>query len=476
MNKSQFLGRIKQIHFIGICGYIMSATAVMLKKMGYEITGSDQNAYPPATETVDRAGIKRFEKHSPANFDTPDLVVIGNHISEDNLEAHEAIKRDFKIISLPELIGKIFFDKKRIVVGGSHGKTTTTSLIAWILETSGLDPSYLVGGIMRNTGRGFKLGKGNFFVIEGDEYRTAFFDQKPKFFHYKPDVAVLTTCELDHPDYFDSFSKVKDNFFNFLNLVPKDGLVVCGIDDPQVEKIFKKIKRPKVSYGLRKGTNYQAINLDFGEKATKFKVKKKNGFIDVFRISSPGKINVQNALAAIAVSDYLRIPIGKIKKGLASFRGAARRFEIVGSPKGVTIVDDYAHHPTKIKKTLEAARARYPKAKIYCVFEPHTYSRTKTLFADYIRAFGNADEVIIADLMPAREAGQKPSITSEELTTGIKKHHLNVRFIASSPKILKYLVAGVKKDDVVIVMSVGGLDGLARNLVNAIGSRSKAGL
>jgi UDP-N-acetylmuramate: L-alanyl-gamma-D-glutamyl-meso-diaminopimelate ligase len=194
---------IKTIHFIGICGYIMSATAVMLKKMGYRVTGSDQDAYPPGTTTVNKANINWSKKYHPTNLDKPDLVVIGNHIRENNSEAQAALKSKLKVISLPELIAQIFSDKRRIVVAGTHGKTTTTSLIAWILESAGLNPSYLIGGIILNTDKGFKLGKGDFLVIEGDEYRTAFFDPQPKFFHYRPEIAVLTTCELDHPDYFD---------------------------------------------------------------------------------------------------------------------------------------------------------------------------------------------------------------------------------------------------------------------------------
>lgn len=458
---------VKSIHFIGICGYIMSGAAVMLKKMGYKITGSDQDAYAPGTEIVDKAGIKRFKKYSPSNLDSPDLVVIGNHIRSDNPEAQTAIKKNFKIISLPELIGKIFADKKRIVIAGTHGKTTTTSLIAWCLETADLNPSYLAGGIMQNTGRGFKLGKGDFFVVEGDEYRTAFFDQRPKFFHYKPGVAVLTTCELDHPDYFDSLLEVKKVFLKFLNLVPENGLVVLGVDDPNIASILGGIDKPKISYGLSREAKYRGFDIEFGTPV-KFKVKTDGEFLGEFSISLPGIINVQNALAAIAALHFLGIDLEKIRKGIKSFSGVKRRFEIVGKPKGITIIDDYAHHPTKIGETLSAARTRHKKNKIYCVFEPHTYSRTKALLSGYARAFDQADEVIIAKLMPAREKGQKPIITSRKVVGAIKKYNPNVRLIPKSLEILEYLTSKVGKGDVVIIMSVGGLDNLARRLVHAI--------
>lgn len=459
--------KVKHIHFIGICGYIMSAMAVMLKKMGYQVTGSDQDAYPPGTRVVDQAKIKWFKKYSSANLKAPDLVVIGNHIRSDNIEARRAIKKKLAIISLPELIGKIFADKKRIVVAGTHGKTTTTSLISWCLETARFDPSYLVGGIIQNTGKGFKLGQGDFFVVEGDEYRTAFFDQKPKFFHYKPNVAVLTTCELDHPDYFASLLEIKKVFFKFLNFVPQDGLVVLGIDDANIVKMQKGINRPQISYGLTRKAKYKGFDIELGTPV-RFKVKTDDQFLAEFEILLPGKINVQNALAAIAVTHRLGVPLRKIKKGIATFKGVKRRFEIVGKPRGITIIDDYAHHPTKIKKTLAAARSLYPQNKIYCLFEPHTYSRTKALLSDYSRVFDQADEVIVASLMPAREADQKPSITSQEVVGAIKKYQKNVRFIADSAAILEHLVSRLKQGNVLIIMSVGGLDNLARRLINAI--------
>jgi len=461
------LKNIRSIHFIGICGYIMSAAAVMLKKMGYKITGSDQDAYPPGTEMIDKAGIKWFRKYSSSNLDSPDLVVVGNHIKSDNSEAQTAIKKKLAVVSLPELIAKIFADKKRIVIAGTHGKTTTSSLIAWVLETANLNPSYLIGGIMQNTDQGFKLGKGDFFVIEGDEYRTAFFDQRPKFFHYKPDIAIFTTCEFDHPDYFESFLEVKKVFLKFLNLVPEEGLIILGVDDSDIFKIQKGVDRPKISYGLNEKAQCRGFDIEYGTPA-KFKVRIGDEFLGEFKIFLPGKINIQNALAAIAVAHHLGIDIEKIQKGISSFKGVKRRFEIVGQVKGVAVIDDYAHHPTKIRKTLAAARTRYRKNKIYCIFEPHTYSRTKTLLVDYAQAFKQADEVVIAKLMPSREAGQKPSISSQEVVRAIKKYNSNVKLIPQSLKILEYLVGEVRKGDVVIIMSVGGLDNLAQKLVERL--------
>jgi UDP-N-acetylmuramate: L-alanyl-gamma-D-glutamyl-meso-diaminopimelate ligase len=467
MSQADILKGVKSIHFIGVCGYIMSAMAIMLKQMGYRVSGSDQDAYPPATVVIDNSGIKRFKKHSPANLGNCDLVVVGNHIREDNPESRAAFKQKLRVVSLPELIGQVFAGKKKIVVAGTHGKTTTTSFIAWVLETAGLKPSYLIGGLMRNTGRGFKLNSGDFFVIEGDEYRTAFFDRRPKFLHYQPDIAVLTTCELDHPDYFKNLSEVEERFGQFLKLTPEDGLVVAGADDPRVERIAKAVKRPKIYYGLSSQADYQAFDLNLGETSS-FKVREKGKFLGEFEILLPGVINVQNSLAAVGLADYLGVDREKIKKALASFKGANRRFEVLGQARGITVIDDYAHHPTKIRKTLAAARTRYQKNKIYCLFQPHTYSRTKALLADYARAFNQADEVIIAPLMPAREAGQKPTIDSAQVVKAIKAYHRNVKLLSGPREIIDYLVARLLPDDVVIVMSVGGMDGLGRRLLQSL--------
>lgn len=455
---------VKKIHFIGICGYAMSGAAVLLKKMGYQVTGSDHSAYPPATEVIDQAKIPWHKDFNPQNLQSPDLVVIGNHVQKTNTEAQAAIKKGLSVVSLPELIAKIFSDKKRIVIAGTHGKTTTTAMISWLLETAGLKPSYLIGGMMKNTDRGFSLDGGKYFVIEGDEYRTAFFDNRPKIFHYQPDIAVLTACEFDHPDFFPDLAAVQKVFADFLDLVPSKGLIVASLDCPQVATLFKKIKKPKISFGLKKKADYQAVDIRHAKKEVKFKVRKKNQAWAEFRITLPGEINVQNALAAIAVADHLEIDLKKIQKGLASFGGVKRRFEIVSQAGGVTVIDDYAHHPTKIKKTLAAARTRYPKSKIYCVFEPHTYSRTKTLLDDYGRAFQGADQVVVAKLMPAREKDQKPTITSEQVVAAIKKNHPRAILIPTSSEIIKELVSRVKSGDVIIIMSVGGLNHLAGGL------------
>lgn len=458
------LKKIKKIHFIGVCGYIMSAAAAMLAKIGYQVSGSDESAYPPGTEVVDRAGVKRFENYSALNLQGADLVVIGNHINQDNVEARFAFQESFPVMSLPQLIGQLFSDKQRLVVAGTHGKSTTTALIAWCLRQAGLEPSYLVGGVMKNTGQGFNLGKGDYLVIEGDEYRTSFFDNQPKFFHYRPKIAVLTNCELDHPDFFKDLAAVKKTFQQFLNFLPNDGLAVLGIDCPATAGLATNAK---LTFGLTKKADYQAVGIRF-EKKTQFQVKKKGRFLSEFTLSLPGEINVQNALAAITVSDYLGASLTTIKKAIASFQGVGRRFEIVGQPGGITVVDDYAHHPTKISKTLAAARSYHRQGKIYAIFEPHTYSRTKALLFEYGKAFSQADEVIIASLMPAREKGQKPIISSQDVVHAISLHHSRAIFLDSDEKIINHLAGRAQKGDLVILMSVSGMNNLAGRIFDAI--------
>ena len=301
-------------------------------------------------------------------------------------------------------------------------------------------------------------------MVEGDEYRTAFFDKKPKLFHYQTNIAVLTNCEFDHPDFFYDLEAVKRTFTQFLNLIPDKGLIVAGIDNPNVASIFKEIKKPKISFGLGERAQYRAVKVKFSQKKVKFRVEKDGQFWSEFELLLPGKINVLNALAAITVSDYLGIDGKKIQRGIASFKGVKRRFEVISRKRGIVIIDDYAHHPTKISKTLAAAKTRYPQNKIYCVFEPHTYSRTKALLSDYGRAFRGADQVVVAKLMPAREADQKASVSSKEVVRAIKKYNKNVKLISTSSEILVYLISRIKKGDVVIIMSVSGLNNLAREL------------
>lgn len=459
--------KLKRVHFIGVCGYLMSAAAAMLARLGYQVSGSDDKAYPPGTEIVDQAGIKRFEKYSARHLGQVDLVVIGNQIEMDNPEARKALAGGFQVVSVPQLISQLFHDKQRLVVAGTHGKSTTAALISWCLEQAGFKPSYLIGGLMRNTGLSFQLGQGDYLVIEGDEYRTSFFDQQPKFLHYQPHIAVVTNCELDHPDFFTDLPAVKKVFEEFLNLVPGYGLAVFGVDDSAVAELASKFKKPKLTYGFNHQADYRGIKIQFGA-ATRFQVQKKGKNLAEFQLTLPGEINVQNALAAIAVVDYLKVDLAVLKKAVADFQGVGRRLEIVGRPKGVTVIDDYAHHPTQIRQVLAAVRRRYPQGKIYAVFEPHTYSRTKALLAGYAGAFGAAEAVVIAPLLPARESNQPAAISSEEVVRAISHYQQSVVFLDQEEKIISHLLARIKSKDIVIIMSVGGRHGLARRIVDAI--------
>lgn len=462
------------VHFIGICGYLMNGVAITLKEQGYKITGSDQDAYPPTTTLLKEKGINWHPCYSPNNLkEKPDLVIIGNHISPENPEAKEAIKQKLKILSLPELIYQIFKNKKRIVVAGTHGKTTTTSMIAWILQNSGLDPSYLIGGIMKNTNKGYHTGQGKYVVIEGDEYRTAFFDPKPKILHYCPDIAVLTTCELDHPDYFKNLQQTKKAFLDFLEMIPRSGFIVLGVDDPNVFSLQRKVARKIISYGVSAQADYQAKNITHVNGQPNFEVVCKGKRLAKLSLQLPGLINIQNALAAVTVCHQLKISVAQIKKALASFPGARRRFEVIGIKNDIVIVDDYAHHPTKILATLKAAQEKYPQKRIIAVFEPHTYSRTKVLFKEYLRSLKIADKIIFAPLLPAREKGQPETVTSKDLVKELREIHPAASYLEKE-KIVEYLINDLKKGDVVVIMSVSGLDNLAKRLFNRLKNDEKS--
>lgn len=456
------------IHFIGICGYLMSGVAITLKQQGFQITGSDENAYPPTTDLLKKEGVK-VTSYSPDNLiKRPALVVIGNHVNADNVEVQAAQKQNLKITSLPALIYQLFSDKKRIVVAGTHGKTTTASLIAWILKSCDLDPSYLIGGLIRNTHQGYRSGQGEYVVIEGDEYKTAFFDTQPKIFHYHPDIAVLTTCEFDHPDYFQNLDQVKETFIRFLNQVSENGIAILNVDDANIASFQKQIKPKIATCGFSDQADYRIQKVLYQPDHTEFEINYDGKILATFSLKLPGQINVQNAAGAIAVAHQLNIPQEKIKKALSSFFGVSRRFEVIFENQDLAIIDDYAHHPTKISETIKAARLRYPQSHLWVIFEPHTYSRTRALFPDYVQSLKNADQIILSPLLPARERNKTPTIKSQDIVKELASINKKAFYFAQKKDLIQYLVNHWQRKSVILIMSVSGLDNLAQDLKVAL--------
>jgi UDP-N-acetylmuramate: L-alanyl-gamma-D-glutamyl-meso-diaminopimelate ligase len=459
----------KHVHILAICGYSTSGLAIMAKKLGYFVTGSDEDAYPPNSSIITKNKIPWHNLHSEKNlgeWGTPDLVVQGNQIREGNVELEAAKKLRIRIISDSEFFYELTKNRERIAVCGSHGKTTTSALVVWILEKAGRSPGFRLGTIIKNFDTSVRLGLGKQFVFEGDEYTTTFSDVRPKFFHFHPKVAVINNIEWDHPDVYTTPAIYNELFKKYLvSKMPKNGLLVVNGEDKNVMTAAKNPPCPIVSFGLTAG-DYRASSLEYSGGATKFKLTCKGKNLGTFTSKLSGVHNIKNSLAAIAVSLEMGVPLGKIKSALKTFKGTSRRFELVGKAEGVFIVDDYAHHPTKARETIAAARKSYPNSRIFAIFVPHTYSRTKALIADYAKSFLVADYVIIPDIEPARERHLAKLVHSRDLVAQIGRYQKNVFYIPEQKDVLNFVANRAKSGDVVLCMSVRGFDGLAKNMVN----------
>ncbi len=443
----------------------------MAKKMGYFVTGSDEDAYPPVSTLLTKSGIAWSNFHHGENlkkWGKPDLVIQGNQIRKDNAELKEAGAQKIKIISDSEYFYQLTKNRHRIVVTGSHGKTTTSGLIAWILEVGGRRPGFRLGTFVKNFKESVRLGEGKEFVFEGDEYTTTFNDLRPKFFHFHPDVAIINNIEWDHPDVFKTPLAYANLFTKYLiSKMPHDGLVVYNAEDEGVLKVVKKAKCRLKSFGLQKG-ELQATDIKFSERQTDFVVYQRGQKLGLFTTKLAGIHNVKNCLAAAAVALDLGVEVSIIKKALLGFQGTSRRFESIGEERGVTIIDDYAHHPSKIRETIKAAKSRYPKSRLFVVYVPHTYSRTKALFEDYTKAFVGADFLIIPDIEPARERHLSALVNSQELVEAVAQNQKNVFYLSKKKQVIDFILERVQSGDAVLCASVRGFNNLAQDLVKAL--------
>ncbi len=462
------LESIKKIHFIGIGGIGMSALAGIAKELGFEVSGSDSaDIYPPASEALEKYGIKYQVPYKKENLKEPDLVVIGGAISKDNPEVLAAQKEKIEIVSFPEFLYKISKDKYRIVVTGTHGKTTVSAMIAWILKEAGENPSFFIGGVLKNLGINSSVGKGKYLVAEGDEYFTSVFDRTPKFLHYHPHFGVITSMEMDHFDVYKNFEGLKAAFQKFVVQIPANGYFSFNAEDKNLETL--SVKGKKISFGLKKG-DYQAKNITFQGIGSTFEVEFGGGLIGEFQLQVPGVLNIQNALAAISVAYTIGIDMEKIRGALFSFKGVSRRFEIKGKKKGIIVVDDYAHHPTAIEATIDAARAQFPKKRIWAIFEPHTFTRTRETLSKLAMVFNKADIAVIPDIYGARETGTEAEklINSQEVVAAIKKNQPNTFYLPTKEKVLEYVLGEARKNDIIIVMAVGSFNKLADEILEKL--------
>jgi len=462
-----------KIHLVGICGTAMATLAALLKQRGYDVQGSDENVYPPMSNFLESERIPAFAGYDAKNVtDDIDLVIIGNAISRGNVELEAVLDRKQRYCSLPEAVRDHFlWSSRSVVIAGTHGKTTTTALAAWLLIYGGADPSVLVGGIARNLGAegsSYRLGKGREFVIEGDEYDSAFFDKSAKFLKYLPDIAVVNNIEFDHADIYADLEAIRLAFRRLVNLVPRSGLLLLGIDSVDAAAMKKFAQSRVQTFGFDPASDWRAEQITVSAEGQRFTVAQNSGrFADVM-LPLFGAHNVRNALAAIAVAHEIGVPAPKIVEGLRTFKGVKRRLEISGEAGGVTVYDDFAHHPTAIAETLAGLRAANPDRRIWAVFEPRSASSSRKIFQqDFAKAFGAADEVIIAPVFRTN-LPESDRLSSEDLVKDLRAAGQHARGPGSIDEIIETIVRERKSGDLVVFMSNGGFGGIHSRMLHAL--------
>src|SRR5271154_5649017 len=387
---------IKSVHFIGIGGTGMAAAAAAMQEKGFRVTGSDQNVYPPMSTFLAEKKIAVMNGYDEKNLShKPDLVVIGNAISRGNPEAEYVLDHKLRYCSLAALLAEFFIRGKRsLVISGTHGKTTTTSLLTWVFEHNGFNPGYLIGGIPNNFTQGARFTESPWFIIEGDEYDTAFFDKRSKFIHYQPEVAIINNLEFDHADIFENLAAIQKTFSHFIRLVPRNGLLLGNGDDANLAQLLKITHCPVKKFGLGADNAVQAFNLNFGPTATEFEIPSFK-----FHLNLVGELNVRNALAVIAAAKHCGLSNKQIQGAFDTFKGIKRRMEVKGIAGGVTGIDDFGHHPTAIRETLRALRIKYPREKIWAIFEPRSNTTRRNVFqTELADSFADADAVVVSEV------------------------------------------------------------------------------
>ncbi len=461
------------IHLIAICGVGMASLAGLLQSKGYRVTGSDQNIYPPMSTYLQEIGIDILAGFSPEHLsDRPDLVIIGNAVSRNNAEAEAVVNQGIPYISFPQGLGKFLIGSRQsLVITGTHGKTTTTALAAWVLARAGLDPGFFVGGVPINFGSGWDPGKGDYVVIEGDEYDSAFFDKGPKFLHYRPQHVILTSVEFDHADIYRDLDHLKDAFRRLMELIPTEGKLVVCRDYPAAMEVAARACSQVITYGDDGSSDWTARNVRFSAG---------KGFFDAFyrgnsdatvEVGLIGRHNVNNALAAYALAKELGIDRKRMLEGFATFSGIKRRQEIKGERRGVLLIDDFAHHPTAVRETIDAVRAAYPGRRLWAIFEPRSNTSRRNIFEqEFSDALARADRAVMAGLYQAEKVPEKDRMSVERVIDAINRLCGDSRavMIESAQDIASYVAKGAVSGDIMLVMSNGGFDGVHEKILQAL--------
>ncbi|HWG51473.1 MAG TPA: UDP-N-acetylmuramate:L-alanyl-gamma-D-glutamyl-meso-diaminopimelate ligase [Candidatus Acidoferrales bacterium] len=457
----------QHVHIIGICGTAMASLAGLLKQRGLKVTGSDVAAYPPMSDFLAAMAIPVAQPYAETNLKPrPDWVVVGNAISRGNVELEHVLDQRIPFRSMPDTLYDFFLrTREPIVIAGTHGKTTSTSMLAWIFQQAGKDPSFLVGGIAENFGSSFALRQGRHFILEGDEYDTAFFDKGPKFLHYFPQAIILTSVEFDHADIYKDLDAVKTAFKRLVNLVPGKGRIIAYDADSNVDECLAKAFTRVERYGLREDSFWRITDLQFSSDRTTWQVLRDGQPWSSFEFALAGEYNVLNATAAAAMASNYGIEPAVIADALMSFKSVKRRLEIRAEIDGIIIIDDFAHHPTAIAATLKALRTRYPAARLWAVFEPRSNTlRRKVLQKDVISSLSIADEVVIASIFRPEAVPENERLTTTSVVNGVKKNGKRARELADADAIVESVSPELQSGDVVAILSNGGFGGIYEKL------------
>lgn len=447
----------------------MGSLARLLIDIGHSVTGTDGKIYPPMSDQLAELGIEPFEGYDASNIDraNPDLIIIGNVIRSVNPEAKEALKQKLSVKSMPSAIEDIFLkDKTPLVIAGTHGKTTLTSLVAWLLESAGMEPGFMVGGVPLNFKKSATPGKGSYFVIEGDEYDSAFFDKGPKFLHYRPEALILTSIEFDHADIYPDLEHILKSFRQLVAIMPPKGIIIANGDDDRITEIVKEAPCRVVTYGLSKNVMWHPVDVGISEKGTAFRL---SGADNRFTVPMWGKHNLMNVTAAISLLMELGVDPDKLSAGLQSFLGVKRRQETIYDDQGITIIEDFAHHPTAVGKTIEAMQMRFPGRKVWAIFEPRSNTSRRNIFQqEFTDALSRADHVIIAGVHRATALSDDERLRPKEIVDVLSKRGVDAHHISDTKLIVEHISNGVRPGDVILIMSNGGFDGLPIKLVDAL--------
>jgi UDP-N-acetylmuramate: L-alanyl-gamma-D-glutamyl-meso-diaminopimelate ligase len=469
MNKNRIPRTVRTIHLIAVCGTGMGALACMLQDLGFEVTGSDQKIYPPMSHFLEKKGIKIIDGFREQNISyKPDLIIVGNAVTKDNPEAKETHRLGLHFCSMPQALNRFVADgKKTLLVSGTHGKTTTCSILAWMLYEAGYDPSFMIGGILKNFNSNYRLGQGSYFVVEGDEYDTAFFDKGPKFLHFHPRVSVLTSVEFDHADIFIDLDHVKKIFGSFISALSESSSLLVYDDDKNAAELIANGNCRIDSYGKKISSPWRLGSVSFDPPWTVLEVMKNSERYGRFRTKLFGEHNLLNALAGIAIADRLGIPLDDIAGALESFEGIKRRQEIRGQKKRITVMDDFAHHPTSVRETLRAVKSVFSNGRLIAVFEPRTNTSMRSIFQnEYAQSFDPADLICIRKppLLKKIPAGQR--FSSERLVNDLKMRGKNAHYFPDTDAIIDFLLKTAEPGDLILIMSNGGFDNIHQRLLD----------